>query len=200
MKALIINGELARPSFKEGCPCCGRVLCAEFLGYYTRNVVTNEGLLIKDFPILRYVCRAPRHKAGQHRTFSLLPAQMIPYRRPSVDFLMGIMKNFLATQDTVAKRLAMALDQFPAGSAAENLSASHLWDWCGLLRETSQKLSLWQGQAFFGLGPAMDFIAAYSGGPVRLSLDYYQAHSTWQGNSPFLFGTPSQFRAVARPP
>lgn len=197
---MIIDGQLERPSFRDQCPCCDRPECAEFHGYYRRGVVTAEGLRIADFPVLRYICRAPRLKPGQHRTFSLLPAQLIPYRRPSQDFLVAAMKTFLASRQTVAQRLDMICEQFPEGSVCENIGTSHLWDFSRLLLETTQKMSLWKQRSFPELRQAVDFIANYPGGAVTLSMDYYQAHGGWQGKSPFLFGTPSQFRSMVRPP
>jgi hypothetical protein len=163
-------------------------------------VVAEDGQRINDFPVLRYVCRSPKRKPGQHRTFSLLPAQLVPYRQPSLEFLVGIMKTFLASQQTVAARLALVAEQFPVGSAAEDLNASHLWDLSHFFLESTQKLSLWKQLAFATLRKAMDFLAAYPGGSLQLSLDYYQAHGGWQQNSPFLFGTPSQLRSQERPP
>ena len=191
---------LAHPSFDSACPLCGRPNCAKFLGNYHRTVVTEDGTRINNFPVFRYKCTAQRRKPGQHRTFSLLPAPLIPYRRPSQNFVMTVMQGWIATQQTIDQKLERISHLLAAGSVAETLGASHGYDYAGLLLETGQKLSLWKGISFTDLTQIVNWIAAYCGGALALSLDYYAAHGSFKQNSQFLFGTPSQFRSRPRSP
>lgn len=196
----MVEGLLRRPSFAGACPLCKRPNCAKFLGNYHRTVVTEDGTRINKFPVFRYQCTAQRRKLGQHRTFSLLPAPLIPYRRPSQHFVMAVMKIWSDAQLTLDLRLERISHLFAAGSAAETLGTSHGYDYAGLLLETGQKLSLWKGIPFANLTQIVNWIVAYSGGAVALSLDYYAAHGSFKQNSQFLFGTPSQFRGRPRSP
>jgi len=63
-------------NFMLHCPICRAGGCPQFIGYYYRHVIDEEGNYYKDFPIGRYKCRS------RGKTFSLLPYQLVPYRRP----------------------------------------------------------------------------------------------------------------------
>lgn len=66
--------------FRTRCPICGGKDCARFIKYYTRGVIDENGSYYKAFPIARYVCEAKgSQNVVSHKTFSLLPYQLIPY-------------------------------------------------------------------------------------------------------------------------
>jgi hypothetical protein len=69
------------PSFRECCLICGAKDCAKRHGWYERRAVEEDGseLLI---PVPRWRCGGKGNRPpGVHRTFSLLPDALVPYRR-----------------------------------------------------------------------------------------------------------------------
>ena len=81
------RGNYEFPDFSDYCPICSKENCARFHGFYYRPVVTREGIYHKDFPIIRYKCRNKGNKRVKHVTFSLLPHELIPYVKYSVEFI-----------------------------------------------------------------------------------------------------------------
>lgn len=80
--------------FRNCCPLCGGVDCVRFIGYYFRVVIDEHGTYFKAFPIARYLCRGKgKRSPGKHRTFSLLPYQLVPYTRYSLPFIIKSLKG-----------------------------------------------------------------------------------------------------------
>ena len=87
------RGKYEFPDFSDSCPICDGYNCARFHGYYYRPVVTEEGIYYKSFPIARYKCRKTGNKKAKHRTFSLLPHELLPYVKYSTGFIFRILFN-----------------------------------------------------------------------------------------------------------
>ncbi len=68
------------PSFAECCPLCTGRRCATPWCVYRRTVVDERGL---EWTILvpRFLCQRRGPKGSSERTFSVLPAQVVPRRR-----------------------------------------------------------------------------------------------------------------------
>lgn len=83
------SGELEKPDFSLRCPICGSSGCAPYHGYYTRAALCPiNGFYAADFPVMRFKCKSTINKAiRKHVTFSLLPVQLVPYRRIALEFM-----------------------------------------------------------------------------------------------------------------
>ncbi len=84
------SGELEKPDFSLQCPICGASDCACYHGYYTRAALCPiTGFYAVDFPVMRFKCKSSVNKTGRnHVTFSLLPVQLVPYRRLALEFML----------------------------------------------------------------------------------------------------------------
>lgn len=199
--------------FAKRCPLCGGKDCAQFICYYTRKVIDERGTYYKAFPIARYLCKG-RGKAQtiKHRTFSLLPYQLVPYTKYSIPFIIAGLKRVYGEGSSV-KGL---LDYLASVDAAEyiELNVSVFYAFrrfiltcidkllaVGFYREASQRLfNIPSGKqrikAFLVF--AVDFICRRTEplirGPCALGYDYHMEDGGYLKNAHFLFGTPSQFR------
>ena len=76
---------------------------------YTVSIVKQEEsseVMILLIPIARFLCK--RSPKGKHRTFSLLPDNLIPYNRFSIDFLIYILSFLIFNiSNFVNKKLAL---------------------------------------------------------------------------------------------
>lgn len=67
------------------CPLCGAKDCAKFLGFYERKQVCFSDIIYIDVEIVRFICgRLNPVPSGTHRTFSLLPCQLVPQSQYSI--------------------------------------------------------------------------------------------------------------------
>jgi len=96
-------------SFKI-CPLCGGGDCAVHLGVYSRTVVDKKMQEIQ-IQIARFLCRRKGPKITEERTFSVLPAEVIPRRRLSVSLVLQIALWY-------SDSLRTALDRLSAGGHA----------------------------------------------------------------------------------
>ena len=79
--------------FSGRCPICGGKDCAKFIGYYFRAVVDEKGTYYRAFPVARFLCRRKgRELISRHKTFSLLPYQLVPYTKYSMPFIIKVLK------------------------------------------------------------------------------------------------------------
>lgn len=69
------------PDFQQSCPICGAKDCCVRIGFYYRKQVIIDYETFENVPIARYLCRKKGTQKTEHRTFSLLPHQLIPYRK-----------------------------------------------------------------------------------------------------------------------
>lgn len=137
--------------------------------------------------IARYLCqRKGKVEPGAHKTFSLLPHVLIPYKRYSACLSYEVFK--LSVESGAVK----ALDCFQA--QLENLCQRSIV-WILLMFQVAfhllvqdqfvQPMERWQ-QGFISI------VEGYSGGLPGLLVDFYL------GENHFLLGTPSQGRKLAR--
>ena len=170
------------PSFEACCQICGAAGCAKFHGFYSREVVDEGG---KGFEIwiARYLChRKGEVHPGAHKTFSLLPHVLIPYKRYSAPLVYEVFEH------SVACGAGKTLDRYQP--QLENLCERSIF-WIMLMFQAAfhllvqahfiQPTQRWQ-DAFISI------VDSYSGGLPRLIMDLYVSENQ------FLFGTPSQKR------
>lgn len=198
--------------FTYSCPLCGAMECAQFIGYYYRGVIDEKGTYYKAFPIARYLCNG-KGKAVlvKHRTFSLLPYQLVPYSKYSIPFIINALRKVYGEDNSVKGLL-----DYMAGIGLEDyidlsVSTFHAFKSIiltaidkllamGFYREIKSQLqspSLRQRVRTF-LSFAEHFtclkISPEIRGPCTLGYDYYMQAGGHMRNAHFLFGTPSQFR------
>lgn len=84
----ILKGKIV---FYDGlCPICGSSDCYKPNGFYTRVIVfDSKGRAYRDLPIFRFYCGETK------RTFSLLPHELIPYCRYSINFIFEVIALIL---------------------------------------------------------------------------------------------------------
>lgn len=98
------------PDFRDRCPLCAGAGCSVRHGLYLRRVVDDDGSVIERFPIPRFRCRRRgRCPPLRWRTFSLLPAALVPRRRFSLSLMLFIL-NLLRDGASVPQ----VLDQLAA--------------------------------------------------------------------------------------
>ena len=147
----------------------------------------------------------------KHRTFSLLPYQLVPYIKYSIPFIINGLKRVYSDGSSVKE----LLDYLAGVEAAEyiDLSTSTFYAFrtfiltcidkmlaLGFYRETQSALqSPFEGQRIkVFLAFASDFICYKTSelirGPCALGYDYYMQDGGYLRNGHSLFGTSSQFR------
>ena len=196
------RGEYEFPDFNDYCPICSSTNCARFLGYYNRPVVTKEGIYYKDFPIIRYKCRNNGNKRQKHVTFSLLPHELIPYVKYSVEFIFKILFDIYVND--LSEKSALDIISQLCNEEVLSISPASVYNFKCLILNSIDKLNI---SGFYDeikyLMNSDDRVKLfvlylYEVHPVRAPSDYgydfYKAHGFYKTNSPFLWGTPSQFR------
>ena len=199
--------------FTERCPLCGGKDCAQFICYYYRGVIDEKGTFYKAFPIARYLCKGKGTALiVKHRTFSLLPFQLVPYIKYSIPFITNSLKRVYGEESSV-KELLDYLACIGAAAGYIDLSASSFYGFrsfilkcidkmlaLGFYKEAESALqnpSERQRIKVF-LAFAEDFTfretSASIRGPCALGYDYYMRNGGYLKNGHFLFGAPSQFR------
>ncbi|MBD3793764.1 MAG: hypothetical protein IE889_06330 [Campylobacterales bacterium] len=199
--------------FKYSCPLCGARDCAQFIGYYYREVIDEKGTYYKAMPIARYLCRRKGKALGvKHRTFSLLPYQLLPYSKYSIPFIINALRKVYGGENNSVKELLDYLAGFGEQKYID-LSNSVFYAFRELILTAIDKMlamgfykdltmqmqtpSLRQRLRIF-LSFAEDFSCYKTDpeirGPCALGYDYYVRNGGYRKNAHFLFGTPSQFR------
>ena len=206
----ILNLEL---DLRERCPLCGGKDCARFIGYYTRIVIDEHGTYFKEFPIARYICegKGKRRQTG-HKTFSLLPYQLVPYTRYSIPFIIKSLQaryeeglSIIELQDYVAgfgkdDILQISADQFInfkqiVLEAVHRITATGHYQELAkevLSRSTEQQIVV----VFIAFASRFECCKVEPSirGPCGLGYDFYLNEGGFAEGAHFLFGTPSQFR------
>lgn len=195
------------------CPLCGGSDCAQFIGYYERQVIDENGTYYKAFPIARFLCN---RKGGKpivnHKTFSLFPHQLVPYSKYSIAFIFKVLK-LNCVDDKSIMQIQTYLSGFDETGIYIDLSASSIHGFKKFILEVINKLlssAYYRGaekllqdssdnrriKAFIKFAEAFCCykINPCIRGPCALSYDFYMQGGSWFRNSHFLFGTPSQFR------
>lgn len=193
--------------FNECCPICKGKGCPEFIGYYYRKVIDEKGILFRDFPIARYLCR--RNK----KTFSLLPYQLVPYSRYSIPLIIKALEKKYTECLSIRQ-----LQDYLAGFGRDDiLSISH-GELSWFRRLIIGAVNKIKGSKYYPLfeeetkNKAQDadlligfieFTKVFEclkfeppiRGPCALGYDFYLNGGGYLRGAHFLFGTPSQFRA-----
>lgn len=185
----MLNGTYEFPTYSHCCPICHGKNCCIRHGYYFRPVIDENGTFFKYFPIARYLCRRKGKAKINHRTFSLLPWQLIPYRKQVITFLLSV-----ADYQSVHSKKETIDNFYPLITTPGQLS-----DIQDLLETSHEKLKF-----FRMINPDSNFFEFISytksyvseeqiRGPTVLSWDYYIKNGNYYENSQFLFGCASQF-------
>jgi hypothetical protein len=197
---------------RRGVLCAGGRDCARFIGYCFRGVIDEKGTDYKAFPIARYRCnRKGTALTAKHRTFSLLPHQLVPYTKYSIPFIIDALRRVYG-EDGSVKGLLDYLAGCERGEYIE-LSASAFYAFraflltcidklvaAGFYREVKTALQSPSGAQRIKvfLAFAEDFTCGKTDlvirGPCAPGYDYYEEDGGYRSNGHFLFGTPSQFR------
>lgn len=195
----------------ERCPLCGGHDCAEFIGYYYRGVIDENGTYYKAFPIARFLCRRKGNPIVKHRTFSLLPYQLVPYTKYSIPFIIKTLKlayiddnSVKELQDYLAgfhehqyidfsRSSFYAFRTFILKTIDKMLAAGYYQEAGRKLQETHPNKRI---RAFIAYadGFPSDKTNPSIRGPCALGYDFYIRGGGYFSNGYFLFGTPSQFR------
>jgi hypothetical protein len=197
------------------CPLCGASHCAKFIGYYQRPVIDENGTYYKALPVARYLCR---RKGGQpivdHKTFSLLPYQLVPYSKYSIPFIFRVLKSIYVQGQSVME-VQTYLSRSQQTGIYIDLGAASIYGFKKVILEAISKLLssayypdaekiVHQSRNHQRIKAFVSFAQAFCcykvspciRGPCALSYDFYMQGGGWFRNSYFLFGTPSQFRIV----
>lgn len=158
------------PDFRDRCLICGRAGCARRNGFYVRKTANLR--------IVTFECQNP--PPGRHRTFSLLPWPLIPYRQRGVDFLRVLVQTYAGGKATWLQTTTRA-------EARLNLAVSlmgTLHGWLAMDGLARQKWAVFREQT----GDTRDL--------DDLTLDALGAvcHRFTALTEDFLYGVPSQHR------
>ena len=201
--------------FHACCPICHRPDCAQFLGYYYRQVIDENGRYYPDFPVPRFICRGKEASVNvDHKTFSLLHYHLIPYSKYSLPFVIGALKarhNDKMTLEEVQEYLGNINSN---KEDYKEVSVSGIFSFKKMLLAAINRIrvsdfyrklpaKLWKEktptaiiQIFLDF--CNDFVSQkfdpHIRGPCILAVDFYISGGYYHRNAYFLFGTPSQFR------
>lgn len=202
--------------FSDRCPVCGGRDCAKFLDYYLRGVVDENGTYYKSFPVARFLCnRKGSEQVTRHKTFSLLPYQLIPYTKYSLPFIIKVLKLRYIEDRSIYKLQEYLAAVEEANNIYLDLSVSRIYWFKQLALECIDKIlaagyykeagrELQQPSQQERIKRFIEFterfhcwkIKPYIRGPCALSYDYYMEGGGYFRNIHFLFGTASQFRTL----
>lgn len=196
------------------CPICGGKDCCQFIGYYTRPVVDETGTYYKAFPIAGFKCRRKwKNIKVPHKTFSLLPCQLVPYNKYSIDYIIKILKlRHLAGNSINEIQNDLSKTEKYAESEIE-LSVKNLESFNKIIKNSINKIliigcypeiekKLKINRSKEAIKIFIEFAELFYSyktsppirGPCGLSYDYYISGNGYYTNHYFLYGTPSQFR------
>lgn len=186
---------------------CGGLACPRFLGVYSREeVISSRGTIYKDFEIVRFLCREKGKKDPSHKTFSLLPYELIPYGKYSIEFVFDAIKALYAAGKS-QKEVLDYINEISGGKLCVEQSILPVFK--NLLIESIDKLLtsrkyielesfLNQRSPELRIKQLLNYIKDRYESPIRgpceLGYEFYERNGTYKSNSPFLFGTPSQYR------
>lgn len=191
------NGNYQLPSYSNCCPICNGKDCCKFHSWYFRQVIDEKGTYFKNFPIERLICEGKGNKKCKGKTFSLLPYQLIPYVKYSIDFLFDILFYWdsHSIKDTLDKvSLDTNYEKIPDIKSLYRYKeifekGINILLFSELLRK-DLSLSDFLNYCFVYQSRYFEQIR----GSPALGLDYYIFNGSYFRNSWFLFGVASQFR------
>lgn len=194
------RGRIEFPDFKDYCPVCGKAECPKFLGFYYRRVVDEKGTYYESFPIARYRCRKGKSKGGD-RTFSLLPCGLIPYCKYSVVFAVEVME--LLYIDRKSLKEALDIISLKSADGVFFLNPLTVKRFKGYVVKAIDKILSFGSYKELTVvlntpDRVQTFLVWLTGhrkrSPDRVNYEFYLLAGGYKKNSPFLFGTPYQFR------
>ena len=188
----IENGTFEFPTYSHFCPICHGDSCCIRHGYYFRQVIDENGTFYKSFPVARYLCQRKWKAKLKDRTFSLLPWQLIPYRKFTITFLLAVAE--FQTGHSIKERLDTFYPVITIPSQLEDLDE--------IVHTALEKLKI---SGLINPDTSLKYFTSFSfdyvsetdeniRGPTGLSWDYYNKHGGYYRNSQFLYGRASQFR------
>lgn len=192
---------------------CGGKDCAQFIGYYYRPVIDEHGTYYKAFPIARYLCnRKGTAIAVRHRTFSLLPYQLIPYVKYSIPFIVKALRNVYGEDSCSVKELLDYLAGAEAGQyvdlsisafqafksfilkCIDKMLAMGFYEEVQLPLQSPSERQRIKVFLVFAENFTCHEASVLIRGPCALGHDFYREDGGYRKNGHFLFGKPSQFR------
>lgn len=205
---LVSDGKWQFPDYSEKCPICKGKDCAVIFCFYSRKCRDSDGCYLK-IEIIRYRCRQKETPpVGSDRTFSLLPACLIPYRQTHINILQQMLYLWLVTGKSIEDVLSCISSACIGEWYPE---AGCLYKIKSLFCESVLKLKLTTFaflknihrsphtlhiKTFLQISNEYKYQAGDCtvSGPAGLALDHYFAQNGWESNAYFLFGTSSQHR------
>lgn len=186
----VLTGKFFFPDFSDKCPICSAKNCAVRIGFYYRWVFIFNLKIKLRIPIARYLCRRKNSAFSKlnssHKTFSLLPSQIIPYRLLDIDSLLFIadlrFKKNLSLLYISAEFSALTSESIISLSTDTVIQYLKLFIIATKILITLFKIN------FDTLGNWVDFFLNYPGSVMALLFKTYSQYVT------FLFGIPSQLR------
>ena len=186
----------------------------QFIGFYHRRVVDEYGCVMDDFPIARFLCRKKGNPPrGSHRTFSVLPLELIPYTKYSIVFIFKVLRLLYISRMSVMELQTLLSRALCGDIQYIDLSTYAVGAFKKLLREAILKffsLGFYTGREheLSSVDPphravrliefALDFETFKTTPPIRgptaLDYDFYLQGGGYMQNAYFLMGSPSQFR------
>ena len=193
-------------SFRDCCPLCKGINCIGFLGTYDRNAVSSSGTFYEDFSILRFRCHEKGIKNSPHKTFSLLPYELIPYTKYSIDFMFIIAnslyvlgKSKKTTVDDASKLLGSEfippvsmiskIKEYIIKAIDKVIISGYYPDLIDYLNTSDIRVKIKSFLKYLTLEYGCPIR-----GPCKMSYEYYDKNGKYKNNGSFLFGTPSQMR------
>lgn len=200
--------------FRGSCPLCRAANCARFIGCYERAVIDEEGSHYNDFPVARFLCQGKgQARIVNHKTFSLLHYQLVPYRKYAVTFINKVLWARYIDRMTQRALLDYIADFSDKGHEYVELSWSRILSFQKLIKVAIDKVmtSRYYPQAISQFQTPCEneqikafllFAAEFYcykflypiRGPCALCYDFYLTGGSYFRNSYFLLGKPSQFR------
>jgi hypothetical protein len=199
----------------QQCPLCGGKACPQRIGYYKRKKVIIGFVIYYNFPIARYRCQRKGAIVPGHRTFSLLPHWLVPYRQHACDAIIETVKHVHQSGDSLEQTKQVICNQ--GRDTDIPLDNQQILDFTRLCGEGFHKLcatpalkrQLQDSRCFNSQNPVdavLNFIGCYQS-PLtlthqpnvsnieKLRLDFFYHFQTGPYfQRLFLFGTPSQRR------
>ncbi len=216
--ALFISGRWEFPDFSDRCLICFAKNCAKYHGTYTRGAISPDIFFcVPDLPCARYLCQGKGdRRSSDHKTFSLLPYQLTPYRQLTIQFMVRAVSIKNETGLGGIKALDKIEREFtnPDGISTF-ISQWALSQWDGLMRDAFKRFI---ESEFYKTHPGRHIISgddpnermfgfltlatlhktrylrAPKRGPDEMAFDFYRSNDSSEQLAPFLFGLASQHR------
>ncbi len=220
---LMNSGEWEHPDFSDKCPLCGGQDCARYHGTYQRGAESpKERFSVTDLPIIRILCLEKGDKKKcDHRTVSLLPLELIPYRKLSLKFM--ILAVFIKLQTGIGRINVLSKIEkvlVKLADIAQFLNEWSLYQWEILAREAFKRFieSDFSKSSYIpniiksddpqermieflklSIVYKSEYIIDPIRGPDNLAFDFFQSQDGSGQLGRFLFGVASQHRKKGLP-